>query len=172
MGAAVRQMFVTAAAQTWNVPESACSTSLGKVLHQPTNRTVGYGDLTTKVATLTPPALAAVTLKDPKNYTIIGKAVAPTAGGIAELEGKDWILDDGIGRAGMPGYGDETGGHGPHSIADRRPSRHDVGEHCLAQPAEKTTQLVMFAHRGSSRRRGWGGGTGWGGQAPRRRHSF
>ena len=41
---------------------------------------------------------------------ITGKVVAPAAGVITELEGKDWILGDGIGRADMPGYDDETGG--------------------------------------------------------------
>jgi len=41
---------------------------------------------------------------------ITGKVVAPAAGVITELEGKGWLLDDGIGTAEMPGYADETGG--------------------------------------------------------------
>ena len=79
VGAAVRQMFVAAATETWDVAAAECSTSSGKVLHQATNRALGYGALASKIAALMPPALASVTLKDPKNYTIIGKAVAPNA---------------------------------------------------------------------------------------------
>lgn len=72
IGASCRQMLVKAAADTWGVPESECTTSMGKVMHA--SHTATYGELAAKAATLTPLDLASVKLKDQKDFKIIGKS--------------------------------------------------------------------------------------------------
>jgi len=72
-GATARAMLVAAAAQTWGVPETECTTEKGAVVHAKSKRRATYGELATKAATLTPPADAP--LKDPKDFKLIGTRV-------------------------------------------------------------------------------------------------
>jgi len=72
VGAAWRQMLVSAAATAWGVPESECSTKAGRVLHAASGRSAGYGELVDQAAKLTPPALDSVKLKKAGEYTTIG----------------------------------------------------------------------------------------------------
>jgi isoquinoline 1-oxidoreductase subunit beta len=74
-GAAGRQMLMTAAAKTWNVPVSECSTTAGVVHHEKSGRSLKYGALATKAAAVPAPDLKTVALKDPKNFRIIGQAI-------------------------------------------------------------------------------------------------
>jgi isoquinoline 1-oxidoreductase beta subunit len=76
VGAAVRTMLVTAAAETWGVPESGLETRDGVVRHRPSDRSLRYVELLEKAATVPAPALDAVTLKDPKDFRIIGARTA------------------------------------------------------------------------------------------------
>ena len=72
-GAQARAMLVTAAAKTWGIPESNCSTENGEVIDKAKGRRLRYGALVQKASTL--PAPSKVALRDPKNFKLLGKPV-------------------------------------------------------------------------------------------------
>ena len=74
-GAAARAMLVSAAAQELSVPASELTTSAGKVLHKASGKSLGYGKLAAAAAKIAPPDLKTVALKDPKDFSIIGKTM-------------------------------------------------------------------------------------------------
>ncbi len=71
MGATARVMLVEAAASKWGVEASSCKVEKGVVIHTATNKRATYGSLADAAAKLTPPAN--VPLKNPKDFTLVGK---------------------------------------------------------------------------------------------------
>ncbi|HET6703082.1 MAG TPA: molybdopterin cofactor-binding domain-containing protein [Gemmatimonadaceae bacterium] len=72
VGAAARAVLVSAAAQTWGVPESEVETRDGVAHHRSSGRSLRYAQLLDKAATIPAPALDSVKLKDAKDFRIIG----------------------------------------------------------------------------------------------------
>ena len=73
-GAIAREMLISAAALTWSVPRSACVAESGHIKHAASNRSLTFGELVDKAATL--PIPSDVTLKQSKDYKIVGQRLA------------------------------------------------------------------------------------------------
>jgi isoquinoline 1-oxidoreductase beta subunit len=76
LGAQCRQMLIGSAAQTWNVPESECTTTASRVHHVASKRSATYGELASKAATMPVPDPKTLKMKDPKDYRFIGHSMA------------------------------------------------------------------------------------------------
>src|SRR5213076_1770729 len=70
-GASARMMLIQAAANDWKVPASECSAANSVITHKASGRTTTYGKVAEAAAKLEPPK--DVPLKDPKDWTVIGK---------------------------------------------------------------------------------------------------
>jgi isoquinoline 1-oxidoreductase beta subunit len=75
VGAAGKQMLIEAAAATWKVPAAECVAAMSEVVHKPTGRRLGYGALAEKAASIPAPDIKTVTLKDPRDFKIVGQSV-------------------------------------------------------------------------------------------------
>ena len=72
MGAMARMMLIQAAAEKWNVPPDSCHSQNGFVVHAESGKKANYGSLAEAAAKLKPPPN--IPLKDPKEFTLVGKS--------------------------------------------------------------------------------------------------
>ncbi|SEW24691.1 molybdopterin cofactor-binding domain-containing protein [Luteibacter sp. 329MFSha] len=70
-GAVARETLVAAAAAQWHVDPTSCSVARGVITHVPSGRTLGFGAVAEAAGKLPQPAT--VTLKQRKDFTLIGK---------------------------------------------------------------------------------------------------
>ena len=72
-GASARAMLIGAAAQAWNVEPQSCTAASSRVTHAPSGRELTYGALVEAASKVAPPKDPV--LKDPKDFTLIGKSL-------------------------------------------------------------------------------------------------
>ncbi len=90
-GAAARAMLVQAAAERWQVPATELTVKAGVVGHQASSRRASFGELAEAAARL--PVPEQVRLKDPKDFTLIGKHV-PRTDSVAKTTGSALFTQD------------------------------------------------------------------------------
>lgn len=69
-GATARAMLVAAAAEEWGVSAGEITVAKGRIRHEASGKEAGFGELAEKAATMEAPAEP--TLKDPKDFVLIG----------------------------------------------------------------------------------------------------
>lgn len=72
-GAQARELLLIAAAQKWDVEKKECRAEKGVVTHLPSGRRLSYGELVQTASVLPTMNLDQVPLKDPKDFSFIGK---------------------------------------------------------------------------------------------------
>ncbi len=70
-GATAREMLIAAAAEEWQVPAAECVAAKSVITHRASGRSTTFGKVATAAAGMAPPQK--ITLKDPKNWTLVGK---------------------------------------------------------------------------------------------------
>src|SRR6266853_1611748 len=74
-GAAARRVLLQAAANEWKVPVGELTVSDGIISHAASKRIISYGKVAAAAAKLPAPDPKDITLKDPRNWKIAGKAI-------------------------------------------------------------------------------------------------
>jgi isoquinoline 1-oxidoreductase beta subunit len=75
-GAQVREVMIAAASRRWGVAATECRARSSQVIHTPSGRIFPYAELVNDVRRIPLPDPNTVPLKDPKNFTLLGRSIA------------------------------------------------------------------------------------------------
>jgi len=92
-GAEARELLIGAAARLWGEAPSACSASGGFVTHAASGRRAPFGELSRLAAAAPPSPRAAVELKPPERFTLIGKPLGRLDQRLAATGAKTFGID-------------------------------------------------------------------------------
>lgn len=76
MGASARMMLEAAAAGVWKVPVDSCRAQMHRVIHVPSGKSLGFGELAAIAASLPAPEAGKLRRKKPDEFRYIGKGLA------------------------------------------------------------------------------------------------
>jgi len=79
-GATARRMLEQAAARRWGVDVAECRARLHEIVHEPSGRSLGFGELVEDASSLPVPAAEELSLKDPADWRYVGTDVPITDG--------------------------------------------------------------------------------------------
>ena len=148
-GAAARAMIIQAAAQQWSVPIADCTAAASVVTHTPTGRTLRYGEVAEAASRL--PVPDTVTVKEPAQWTIIGKPVK-RLDTVGKLNGRQVFAIDlqlpnmlNATIAQSPVYGGKLKSFDADAIKSMPGVRHvlAVGDNAVAVVADKFIQAKL-----------------------------
>jgi isoquinoline 1-oxidoreductase subunit beta len=74
-GAQVRETMIAAAARRWSIPAAECRARNSQVIHTPSGRVLTYAALVEEARRLPLPNPNTVRLKDPKDFTLLGRSI-------------------------------------------------------------------------------------------------
>ena len=135
VGAAARTMLETAAAAKWNVPVGECKAGVHEVVHEASNRKLGFGALAEDAAKLPVPQTPSLVLKDPAQFRYIGK-----------------------GQVGIVDLRDITVGKATYGADVRLPGMKYVGDRTSAGDGRQAGVVRRQGCAGRARRRAGAGG--------------
>jgi len=88
VGAAARAMLESAAAARWKVPVGEVQARMHELVHLPSGRKLGFGEVALAAAALPVPAQASLKLKTPEQFRYIGKGDTPSIDGADIVRGR------------------------------------------------------------------------------------
>jgi isoquinoline 1-oxidoreductase beta subunit len=74
-GAQVRETMIAAAARSWRAPTAECRARNSQIIHTPSGRILSYAALVKEARRLPLPDPNTVPLKDPKDFTLLGRSI-------------------------------------------------------------------------------------------------